>query len=143
MRHFRFEIPRRTGHKPNEMIWFRTKVKHCAALALMALALNFALAFGHCHLDGGRGQQAVAGLLSSGGSGDGTVPVNTSGDDDGCAICKAVAAIGTAVASTPPALPVALSYARLALGSANELVVRQLTRTDLRVRGPPPLTSQT
>jgi hypothetical protein len=143
MPHFTFEIPRRTGHKPNEMIWFRTKLKHCAALALMALALNFALAFGHCHLDGGRGHLAVASLLGSSGSEGGTVPVNTNGDDDGCAICRAVAAIGTAVASTPPALPVALSYARLARGPANELVVRQSTRADVRVRGPPPLTLQT
>jgi hypothetical protein len=122
------------------MIWFRTKLKYGATLALLALAINFALAFGHCHADGNSSHRA-AGLFGASLSDDGSVPLGTN-DDDGCAICKAVAAMGTALAPTPPALPSALNHARLDLAPADELAVWQSPRTDVRARGPPPLTSQ-
>ena len=125
------------------MSWFRTKLKHSAMLALMAFAINLALAFGHCHVGGARDHQAAAGLPDSGVSDDGGLPLNTNGDDDGCAICKTVAAIGTALAPTSAVLPVAFSYARLDLTPANAIGQRQCARTDVRARGPPPLTSPT
>jgi len=125
------------------MTWFRTKLKHSATLALMVFAINLALAYGHCHVDGARDHRAAAGLSGSGVSDDGRVPINTNGDDDGCAICKTVAALGTALAPTFAALPVAFRYARLDLTPANEIALRQNARTDVRVRGPPPLTSPT
>lgn len=135
-----FEIPRRIGHKPNEMTWFRTKLTYGATLALLALAINLALAFGHCHADGNSSHR-VAGLFGASLPDDGSVPLGTN-DDDGCAICKAIAAMATALAPTSPALPSALNYARLDLAPADELVVWQSTPTEVRARGPPPLTSQ-
>ena len=123
------------------MTWFRTKLKHGATLALMALAINLALAFGHRHLEGSRGPQVAIAALTFSTSSDGSIPVN--GDDDGCAICKAVAAMGTALAPVPPALPVALSHIRLDLAPPSELAVRQCARSDFRARGPPLATSQT
>jgi hypothetical protein len=138
-----FEIPDRIGHKTRQMTWFRTKLRHGATLALIALALNLALAFGHCHADGGRGHQAAISALNFGVSDDGSIPINTNGDDDGCAICKAVAALGSALAATSPTLPLVVTFARLDLTPVTELAVRQFARTDVRARGPPSRTSLT
>ena len=112
------------GTKPSEMTWFRTKLKHGATLALMALAINLTLAFGHCHVDGMRSHQAASVLPGSGGTADDSVPINTN-DDDACAICKTIAAMGTALAPTLPSLPVVLKYARLDLAPVSETAVRQ------------------
>jgi hypothetical protein len=120
------------------MNWFRTKLKRGATLALMALAINLALAFGHCHVDDGRSRQAAIAALNSGVSDDGNIPITD--DDDGCAICKAVAALGSALAATPPALPLIVTFARLDLTPMTELAVRQFARADARARGPPFLT---
>jgi len=119
------------------MTWFRTKLKHGATLALMALAINLALAFGHCHV-GGRGPQVAIAALNFSTSSDGGIPIN--GDDDGCAICKAVAALGSALTTTSPALPLVVTFALLDLAPTTELAVRQIARADARARGPPGLT---
>src|SRR5580704_8323158 len=43
------EIPSPCGIRPIGMKWFRSNVKHGSRLALFALAIQFALSFGHFH----------------------------------------------------------------------------------------------
>lgn len=80
----------------------RANIKTGARLALLALALQFALSFGHFH--------AVA--ASSAPSIQSTqqqlpAPAPDSGQhpDDLCPICVVTALAGTALAASPPALP--------------------------------------
>ena len=78
---------------------FRDHIGLGSWLALMALALNLALSFGHNHASGGdrRNGPAVAVAPSDAGK--------TGHHHDPCPICVATAAIGQAFASAAPALP--------------------------------------
>jgi hypothetical protein len=88
------------------MRWFRKHIGHGSWLALIALAINFTLAFGHVHaLDGGQCQHPLVQALGAGDSGQSQSqhhPANHP-DDYLCPICMAVAIMGNALASTPPA----------------------------------------
>ena len=48
---------------PVGMKWFRSNIKHGARLALLALALQFGLSFGHCHA--GAAQAAALAVQSA------------------------------------------------------------------------------
>jgi hypothetical protein len=68
-------------------------------LALMALALNLALSFGHNHASGGDQRNGVAVAIALSGA------PKTGHHRDPCPICVATAAMGQAFASAAPALP--------------------------------------
>jgi hypothetical protein len=90
------------------MRWFRDTLRQGSWLALIALAMNLGLSFGHIH--------AIAGGVS--GRGIATVASIASPDhghkqghpdhghpDDLCPICMAATAMASALASAPPTLP--------------------------------------
>jgi hypothetical protein len=85
------------------MGWFRTQIRHGSRLALLALALQFVLAFGHFH-----GVAAPAQLSFVAASANGPAQPLESDAADGCAICAVVAMASTALVAAPPmlALPV-------------------------------------
>jgi hypothetical protein len=90
------------------MHWFRDNIKQGSWLALLALAINICLSFGHFHASAGK---HVAPDFSSliapvtyvsdeaKGHAGGSQP------DDLCPVCIAVSAIASGVASTPSTLP--------------------------------------
>src|SRR6266481_8461587 len=80
------------------MRWFRDHIRQGSWLALVAIAINFAVAFGHVHaLDGTASERGPAALLASTTSSDGDQTQNHPADrtDYLCPICMAAAAMGT------------------------------------------------
>jgi len=99
------------------MKWFRSNIKGGARLALLALALQFALSFGHFHALAGRSANAIQSAEPSAAvvdAGDLAVeatpqkaPAKHDSDQrgpDGCAICAVMAMAGTVLFSSPPIL---------------------------------------
>jgi hypothetical protein len=123
------------------MRWFRDILRQGSWLALIALAINLGLSFGHFHaIDGkasGRGIAAVAASIAS--PNDGQKQGNP---DDGhadylCPICMAATAMASAVASTPPALPLEFANVTIDRTIVSVLVLVEPPRGAFQPRGPP------
>ncbi|MFT4275651.1 MAG: hypothetical protein QM576_04760 [Rhodopseudomonas sp.] len=86
------------------MDWVRANIRWGARLALIALALQFVLSFGHVHsLE--RATAAVAEFTAADGPADPDIDHHHPGAADLCAICAVVSMASLALAATPPALP--------------------------------------
>jgi hypothetical protein len=90
------------------MRWFRANKTYGSRLALLALAVQFVVAFGHIHRDDiygpARGAAAIAAAVPDGGQPlPGDQP--TKHGDDYCAICAAVSLLGNSVVAAAPSLP--------------------------------------
>jgi hypothetical protein len=119
------------------MRWFRDKVRHGAWLALLALAVNFALSFGHIHAAGRHNSEGliVAALgLSDHGKAQGRSDHEA---DYLCPICIATSAIGNALASAPPAIPLQLAVTVIDRPVEAVRLVLALPRAPFQSRGPP------
>jgi Protein of unknown function (DUF2946) len=114
-----------------------------ALLALAALALQIALAFGHVHLNG----LHLRGV--SGGS-HGTIathhavaqttpqaPAQNPDDDDYCAICASIFLASTSFTSSPPALPVPIGFQRIEHSFDNARRCTEPRRLAFQSRAPP------
>jgi hypothetical protein len=126
------------------MKWFRDKTRQGTSFALLALAINLALSFGHLHLqdldrNGLRGGEADAGILLSAIGHRDSAPGNKHDGhpDDLCPICMAQAALGTGLAAAAPALPVDLASVEIDPIALPEQSVAQRPRAGFRSRGPP------
>jgi len=126
------------------MRWFRRQIKHGSLLALVALAINLALSFGHIHLDTAQGERAIEGILLSAifhddnGQDDNGQKGKVDGHpDDFCPICMAGAALANAVAATPPALPVEFASAFVEHSIAPQVALIEPRRLAFYSRGPP------
>jgi hypothetical protein len=85
------------------MPWFRDHIRQGSWLALIALALNLALSFGHIHAIGGGQHNGLVAAVAP--SDDGQTGHHDGGlADDCCPICMGASAIAKALASAPPAL---------------------------------------
>jgi hypothetical protein len=81
------------------MTWVRRYVRRGAGVALLALALQLVLSFGHVHLDGLAGSgPAQAGISVSATANDAGTPSDTGhhpGANDFCAICATISLAGS------------------------------------------------
>jgi hypothetical protein len=100
------------------MKWFRSNIKHGTRLALLALALQFGLSFGHFHAGAAHAAalavQSVASqsdnivALAAPGAVDQSAPLPASHNDsdqhpgEDCAICAVIALARTVLSATPP-----------------------------------------
>ncbi len=123
----RGEFPERPVKARADMKWFRSNIRMGSRLALLALAIQFLLSFGHFHegsthaasvdakrsglhhrlelaaaLSGSLERASQANVLSPVRSQD-RVPLGH--PDDDCAICAVMALAGTVVDAAPPLLP--------------------------------------
>ncbi|WP_407178106.1 DUF2946 family protein [Bradyrhizobium sp. STM 3562] len=119
------------------MRWVRDNVRHGSWLALVALAINFALSFGHIHAIAGRGSPGVvvAALASPDQSKKGH-------SDEGqadylCPICIATSAIANALASSPPAILLQLTTTAVDRTIEPVRFVVEPQRAAFQSRGPP------
>jgi hypothetical protein len=140
------------------MKWFRGKIRRGTSLALLALAINLALSFGHVHLDGLkglnleglRGAQATTGVLLAAiihrdsAQTSETPPASKTPaskhdghPDDLCPICMAQAALGTGLAAAAPVLPIDLASIEIDPVFSAEQAIPQRPRAGFRSRGPP------
>ena len=108
-------------------------------LALLALAINLALSFGHIHLDTARGERATPSLLLSAilHNDDGQKGKDDGHPDDFCPICVATAALGTAMVASPPSLPVEFASATIEHSNALQVALIEPRRLAFYSRGPP------
>ena len=128
------------------MRWFRTRSRGVSCLALLALALQLALSFGHIHLKDVLGEphssaSAVASTLAllsdEQPSAQGTNGSHHEHEDEYCAIYAINGLIGCAQHAEPPALlmPLRIGRARHTLGYEIPLV--ELHHTLFQARAPP------
>lgn len=98
------------------MKWFRSNIRHGARLALLALAVQFALSFGHSHGFAQAAAAAYSAMPQAGGDDAATIdgqaarqqsPANQDRDhpgDGNCAICAIITMAGNVLFATPPPL---------------------------------------
>jgi hypothetical protein len=80
---------------------FRSNIRHGSRLALLALAVQLVLSFGHFHAVAA--QAAPHTVIASGQQQSPTSP-DSDQANDGCAICAVMAMAGTVLFATPPQL---------------------------------------
>ena len=130
------------------MKWFRSNIKHGSRLALLALALQFALSFGHFH--GGAAQAAPAtqsGLANNVSAADPVSedaqqqPASKHDSDqqqgDVCAICAVVALANAMLSATPPLLLLPQAIEILYLSTDAEFAHLNSARVAFQPRAPP------
>ena len=122
------------------MRWFRKHIGRGSWLALLALAINFSLVFGHVHaLDGASSEQ---GLLRLGAVAalDGDQSSNHPADphpDYLCPICMAATAIGHALVLSPPALAIEFAQVEIDRAVDVDVAIPKPPRAAFQSRGPP------
>jgi hypothetical protein len=130
------------------MKWLRSNIKHGSRLALFALALQFALSFGHFH--GGAAQAAPA---VQSGSANSLSLADTASDDaqqqpasnhdsdqqqgDVCAICAVLALANAMLFATPPLLLLPQVVEILYLTTDAEFAHLNSGRVAFQPRAPP------
>jgi hypothetical protein len=128
------------------MRWFRTRSRWVSCLALLALAVQLALAFGHIHIKDVLGEthssastEASFASLSDEQrtSAQGADGSHHEHEDEYCAIFAINALIGSAQHAEPPALqiPLRISHVRHVLGCESPLA--ELRHVIFRARAPP------
>jgi len=132
------------------MKWFRSNIRHGSRLALLALAIQFVLAFGHFH---GIAAQAAPAMQSA--ASHGTAPaapqaLNRSAQqpgsdrnsdrqhpDDACAICAVIAMANAVLFATPPVLRLPQAVEFLYRTTDAEFVHLKSARVAFQPRAPP------
>jgi hypothetical protein len=123
------------------MRWFRDKLRQSTWLALIALAMNVGLSFGHFHaIDSkasGRGIAAVAASIASPGDSRKQGNPDDSHADYLCPICMAATAMASALTSAPPALPLEFANVTIDRTIVSVLLLAEPPRAAFQPRGPP------
>lgn len=129
------------------MRWFRTRSRWVSCLALLALAMQLALAFGHIHLKDVLGEphssaSAEASALASLSDEQRTSTQGADGtphehEDEYCAIYAINGLIGSAQHAAPPSLQLSLRVSRARHTLGYEIPLAELHHSPFRARAPP------
>jgi hypothetical protein len=123
------------------MRWFRENIRQGSWAALIALAINLALSFGHVHaIDGkslGYAGALVAAVASPGGDDHRPGQPDHDHADYLCPICLASTAIASALAPTPPVLPVQFVSGTIDHPIERAAAIVEPRRAAFQSRGPP------
>jgi hypothetical protein len=117
------------------MRWFRSNVRSGAWFALVAMAIQLALTFGHLHLRVTSAQQvAKAAVTLPDGS---SLPTKPRLADEHCAVCTQIQMAGTGVPAAAASLPIPVRFiaARFSVGIEHDSP-SSLPR-HFQARGPP------
>jgi hypothetical protein len=122
------------------MGWIGRYKRHGIVLALLAMAMQMVVAFGHVHLRGLAqhatatvAQRTVAHVNSQ-------TPLQVPGDhDDYCAVCASIFLAATAFTPAPPLLPLPAAFARVEHHFNLASPVIEPLRLAFRSRAPPAL----
>ena len=130
------------------MKWLRSNIRHGSRLALFALALQFALSFGHFH--GGAAQAApgmqsglINGVSTADAIGEEVQQQPASNHDseqqqgDVCAICTVLALANAMLFATPPLLLLPQAIEILYLSTDAEFAHLNSARVAFQPRAPP------
>ena len=96
------------------MGWIDRHKRHGIVLALLALALQMVVAFGHLHLRGLTQHATVTIAQGTAAQANTQTPTPIPGDnDDYCAACASIFLASTAFTPAAPLLPVPVAFARV------------------------------
>jgi hypothetical protein len=124
------------------MKWFRSNIKQGSRLALLALAIQFALSFGHFHgvAHAAPPIQSVASLTAPT-TGAKPAPASDRDSDrhanDACAICAVIAMANATLFATPPMLRLPEAVEFLYRTADAEFVHLNAVRVAFQPRAPP------
>jgi hypothetical protein len=118
------------------MSWFRSNIRHGSRLALLALAIQLVLSFGHFHGIAAQAAPAVQSLSSL------TQPSSSPDQDqqrpgEPCAICAVMALANAALSASPPVLLLPQAVVFLYSATDAELVHFDHSRLAFQPRAPP------
>jgi hypothetical protein len=130
------------------MKWLRSNIKHGSRLALFALAVQFALSFGHFHEGAAKAAPAIqSGLANSLSAADAVgedarqQPASNHDSDQhqgkACAICAVLALANAMVFATPPLLLLPQAIEILFLSTDAEFAHLNSARVAFQPRAPP------
>ena len=137
------------------MKWFRSNIKRGSRLALFALAIQFALSFGHFHAVAAQAAQAIQpdaapfelsyanGLTAPDAVGESaqqrspSTPDSDQRQSDACAICAVMALANAVLFATPPILLLPQAIEFLYLTTDAEFVHLNSARVAFQPRAPP------
>ena len=130
------------------MKWLRSNIKHGSRLALFALALQFALSFGHVHAGAAQTAPAVQSGSANNPSAAETVgedaqqqPASNHDSDqqqgDVCAICAVLALANTMLFAAPPLLLLPQAIEILYLSTDAEFIHLNSAWVAFQPRAPP------
>jgi hypothetical protein len=115
------------------MKWFRSNIKHGSRLALLALAIQFVLSFGHFHAIAAQAAPAIQQLSQQ-------APSNQDSDHrptDPCAICAVMALANAVLFASPPVLLLPQAVEFLYLTTDAEFVHLDHASVAFQPRAPP------
>jgi Protein of unknown function (DUF2946) len=116
------------------MKWFRTNIRHGSRLALLALAIQFALSFGHFH---GISAQAAPAIEQTSQQQPASSHDSDQQPTDPCAICAVMALANATLFATPPVLLLPQASEFLYLTTDAEFVHLDHSRVAFQPRAPP------
>jgi hypothetical protein len=119
------------------MGWVRAQRRSAAVVALLALLLQLALAFGHVHGLRVGEPAAVAAAVTTGGASGSTQPGRDHQHDDYCAVCAVQALLGGATVAAPPALALPVASPSVGVASAPVAIRVAFQQTAFHSRAPP------
>ena len=121
------------------MKWFRSNIKRGSRLALFALAIQFALSFGHFHAVAAQAAQAVqpSAVSESAQQQSPSTPDSDQRQSDPCAICAVMALANAVLFATPPILLLPQAIEFLYLATDAEFVHLNSARVAFQPRAPP------
>lgn len=138
------------------MKWFRSNIRHGSRLALVALAIQFALSFGHFHGNAAQAAPAIQSSQAQASSSNADLvaapdialsesaqpqaaPDQDSGQQpaDNCAICAVIALANTVLFATPPLLELPQAIEFLHQTTDAEFIHLNSVRVAFQPRAPP------
>jgi hypothetical protein len=121
------------------MTWVRSNIKCVSRIALFALVIQIALSFGHFHaLDGTSSEHGLLRLVAATAAPNGSPNHPADRHDDClCPICMAATAIGHALASASPALPIEFAQASIDCAIESGFGPPDQQRSAFQSRAPP------
>jgi hypothetical protein len=126
------------------MGWFRSRSRWGSWLALLALALQLALSFGHVHIeDAAVDSDHAPALAAAHASIFPASAADPAGNEspalpyDCCPICTLIHLAGAPVPAEPPSLTLPIASSRLRANPAVEFDVTASRRAPFGARGPP------
>jgi hypothetical protein len=124
------------------MSWFRSNIKHGSRLALLALAIQFVLSFGHFHSISAQAAPAIQSDVQRSAM-DRVQPQPSPNHDsdqqpaDPCAICAVMALANAVLFVTPPVLLLPQAVEFLYLATDAEFAHLDCIRVAFQPRAPP------
>jgi hypothetical protein len=135
MLHIFWECSQGVGFRP--MRWFRGHGRLGGWVALVAIALQLVLSFGHVHHEAYAHASEIAALAADGSNNSQPSNPAAPSDHDYCSLCAVLSLLAGAQGAAAPALPVPTATAAIALIAKPETVHAAELRPAFRSRAPP------